>query len=293
MCRKLCHNDDNMIEILEKAGLTKNEAKIYFALLQTGESSILQIAQKARLNRAVVHATVAKLVKSGALLESKKLNKRKISPRSPDFLREILQRKQREFRKKEIKLEEALPQLRQIHRKESPEFKVTILDGKKGVQTWVDLILEGATTEMLEFIRIEEIVQEIDPHLQNFYFPRKFEIGLPTRFLFIDTPFARKYATEKYLQCAQSSPMCCKFIPDIPEMMRGYKVIWNDNLAFFSSAESKTTILKDRNIANHERAFFNYSWNLSGEMWTNRPGESWERIVENFAKGRQAEVENA
>ncbi len=275
-----------MIEILQKIGFTKNEAKVYFAFLELGEGSILQAAKRARLNRSIIHVVTEKLVKSGFLIEGIKGVKRVISARSPDHLRENLKRAQRELRKKELKFEEYLPELRRMHRHESLEYRVNILDGHKGIETWCDLILETAQTEMLEIVKIEELVPKINKYLKNIYFPKKAEIGLPTRFLFVDTPYARKYVEDVYVKETTAAPLLCKFIPDDPNIMHGYKVVWNDNLSFYSSRENKVTILRDQNIANHERSLFDALWNDSGESFTNCSNQNWKDVVSNFKQQR-------
>ena len=278
---------NELVEILEKIWLTENESIVYYTSLQLWEASILDIAKKAWLNRSVVHVVVEKLIRENILLSSQGTSKRKITARTPDYLRELLRRQQRELRKKEIKFEEYLPKLRQIQKWDSNEYKVTIIDWKKWMNTWSDMVLEESITEMLEFARIEEFAKKTDSYLQNEYFPKKAEIWLPTRFIFVDTPYARKYIEKNYILKKDSAPMVCKLIPDSTDLIKWFMVVWNNNLWFYSSKEDKVTIMRDENIANHEKAFFNLVWENAWEIFTNRPNDDWEKIVRNFEQKRK------
>lgn len=57
--------NDEPIEILTRLGLTFCQAKIYFALVQSGESSVKTISQKSGVARAEIYRKMPSLIRSG------------------------------------------------------------------------------------------------------------------------------------------------------------------------------------------------------------------------------------
>ena len=102
-------------EVLEKLGLSKNEAKVYLALLGLGASSVGKIADEARIHRTNVYDAIERLLEKGLVSYINKDDKTKVfDAASPDKLMCLID-------EKKSLLESAMPTLK--IRKEMTEKK--------------------------------------------------------------------------------------------------------------------------------------------------------------------------
>lgn len=61
--------DDGLIKLLEPAGFTTKEAKIYLALLELGQGTVAKIAKKSELKRPIIYIILEGLIKRGYVSE--------------------------------------------------------------------------------------------------------------------------------------------------------------------------------------------------------------------------------
>ncbi len=92
-------------KILEELGLSKNETKVYLALLELGLSSLKDITSKSGVHRTNVYDSLNRLFKKGLASHVTKDNKTAYEASNPEDLMTLL-------KEKESKLKEILPQLR-------------------------------------------------------------------------------------------------------------------------------------------------------------------------------------
>lgn len=83
-------------EILQSVGLSPNETKIYEVLLELGESSVSEIAIKAKIHRRNAYDAIQRLIDKGLCFEIISKTKNNYSPVDPDKLRELLAEKQKQ-----------------------------------------------------------------------------------------------------------------------------------------------------------------------------------------------------
>lgn len=57
--------DETLLKVLEKIGFNEKEARVYLALLELGQGTATEIAQRAGLKRAIVYHVVERLKKTG------------------------------------------------------------------------------------------------------------------------------------------------------------------------------------------------------------------------------------
>jgi sugar-specific transcriptional regulator TrmB len=113
----------------ESLGLSPNEAKIYEALVEKGESSISEIAINAQIHRRNAYDAINRLIDKGLcfLIVSQKENR--YNAVDPDKLTELLGEKQQELNK-------ILPQLKKkFHNRDAPQeaYIYRGLEGQKNI----------------------------------------------------------------------------------------------------------------------------------------------------------------
>lgn len=131
-----------MKEELREAGLNYNEIKVYIALLKEKKATASHVAKLVKMNRTTAYLELDNLVGRGLVSYVIRDSKRYYQPASPDKLLQIL-----DFKREKIK--SILPSLKSLSGISEP-FKIEILEGKEGVKTFYQDILENAK-EVLAF----------------------------------------------------------------------------------------------------------------------------------------------
>lgn len=244
----------NIYQIL---GLSPNEAKIYEALVDHGESSISEIAINARIHRRNAYDAINRLVDKGLcfLIVSPKENR--FSAVDPDKLTELLAEKQTE-------LNNILPELKKkFHRSEAEQESYIYrgIEGQKNILRevlrvgqdsyflgakggWYDPKIEvfrksffkEANKKGIKFIQLFE--HEVGKHLSGF--PKYFEGKLQYRFL------PKEYSTNSAIH------------------IFGDYVVTYTGLSFGKLPEDLVIfVMRSKDLAESYRKWFWYMWEQS------------------------------
>ena len=124
--------------ILEELGLNEKEARIYLTLLKEKSCTASKLAKLAKINRTTAYLELENLMSLGLVSYVVKDSKRYYQAASPDKLIEILD-------SKKAKIQSILPQLKGLHKSIEP-FKFEVFEGKEGIKTFYQDILNNAKT---------------------------------------------------------------------------------------------------------------------------------------------------
>lgn len=123
------------IEKLEAIGLSKNEAKIYLALIKLGSAQAGEISKKTQINRRTTYDTLERLIKKGLVTFVIKANRRTFKPINPNRLIDFV-------KKRETIVNEIVPDLNILYKKSKEEREVNIFEGRKGIRSILNDILQ-------------------------------------------------------------------------------------------------------------------------------------------------------
>lgn len=257
-----------MIPDLQSFGFTRNEANVYLAALKSGTCSIRQLAQATGLNRITVHSIAEKFEGLHLFVRSYEGKRRRLSAAAPEQLQMLLRKQQEELSDKRRTLDALLPSLNDLFLRTQRGLQISLFQGEKGYEQMCEDILTSRT-ETLEYANIDALNRVIGPYIASDYLPKKFERKLKTKFLYIDSPGARKYIQTKYLDDPHSSPMEAKFVPPEEFPMDSFFVIYDDKLAIFTPATMDGVIVRDKAVTAAMRPFFTFVWNRAGRAIRN------------------------
>lgn len=131
--------------ILRKAGLTESQAKGYLALIQHGQLSPVELAEKTDETRTNGYQICEKLEKLG--LASKKDGKKVVyTPESPVKLRLLITARQKELKSTGDELSSLLPSLLSTYRLITDKPGVVYLEGIDSLQAIYDDIIRTGET---------------------------------------------------------------------------------------------------------------------------------------------------
>jgi len=121
-------------KILEEIGLSKNEIKVYLALLKLGKTTSWKLTTETGIQVSALYYCLDNLIKKGLASYSMIANKKHFQAASPEQLIQLV-----DNRKKQ--LETILPELRAIQKMEEERIQTNIYEGYKGFKGIYDRLL--------------------------------------------------------------------------------------------------------------------------------------------------------
>jgi HTH-type transcriptional regulator, sugar sensing transcriptional regulator len=150
---------------LKELGLTRNEIKIYVALLEHGVLNPTHLAEKTGLHRSYVYDTVERLLERGIANTVLVNNKKHYQAVDPKALREI-------FELKLQKIDSILPQLRSLFTESKEETRIELHRGKRVYRTLIkDLTANVQKNDEILLMGVDEnILETVEPIYLKQYF---------------------------------------------------------------------------------------------------------------------------
>ena len=123
--------------LFKEIGLSPNEAKIYEALLESGETNVSSISSRAKIHRRNVYDALNRLVDKGLVFQVFDKTENLFEPVHPEKLMELV-------KEKEQKLENAMPDLNEMFSAEPAKEAAYIYRGIEGFKNYMrDLLRVG------------------------------------------------------------------------------------------------------------------------------------------------------
>lgn len=232
-----------MIQELQEIGLNENEAKVYLQVLKDQGETASTIAKRAKINRTTVYLELDNLTQKGLVSYVIKNKKRSYQAVEPEKLIEILE-------EKKLKINKIMPRLKGMHKSINP-FKIEVLEGKEGVKTLYNKIIDeakevcafGVTGKANDILRFE--VPHIDKKIK--------QKNMKIRYLANEDAKKQKLAS-----VAQTKYMPKEIRSEITT------IIFNDKVAIQSLVKENifVTIITDEQLSKGYKNYFEFMWNL-------------------------------
>jgi sugar-specific transcriptional regulator TrmB len=116
---------------LQKLGLNKNEARIYLAALELGQSSVQKLAEKVGMSRPTVYRVLESLQKKELIEKIDRKKGGSVNPKSPDELLSLLRIKKRQIEEQEREFIRIISTLKTQHYTSNKNL-FEIFDGSDG-----------------------------------------------------------------------------------------------------------------------------------------------------------------
>jgi len=237
-----------MQETLEKSGLTKNEAKVYLALVKIGDSLASTIAKITTLHRRPVYDSLDKLIEKGLVSYNIKSGKKYFQAQNPEKILSILKDKENE-------IEQILPELISKFNATKPEVFSEIYEGKEGLKTVMELILK----ENKDWLSIGSTGKgpSVIPYFLEHWHKRRIKQKIQFKTLIADTLEGRE-RTKKFSKIGMAK---VKFLPKEIKHPQTIWIFGNKVAIILVSIEHLTIFLIDnKEIAASFRDYFNWMW---------------------------------
>ncbi|MDP1694736.1 MAG: helix-turn-helix domain-containing protein [Candidatus Woesearchaeota archaeon] len=128
---------------LQEIGLTKNEIKVYKALLNIGQTTTLQIIKNTGVNTSKVYESLERLLKKGLVSYIIVKNRKNWKAENPSRIKEFLDEEKEKIQEKSKQANQVIANLIKTQNKEkSEEVAYSIFEGIKGIKTAREKVLE-------------------------------------------------------------------------------------------------------------------------------------------------------
>jgi sugar-specific transcriptional regulator TrmB len=187
-------NQQNLIQSLEEFNLHEHQAKVYLALLELGNSTVLDISRKSGVERAHVYFILEQLIKMGLVSRSQKGRAMSFVANNPKNLAADMERKLN-------RIKDSLPELLAIYQDLGSKPRVQIFEGRKGlVQILKDMVetmqyVPKQKREILEYISPDSAAAAMHEEQREFIRER-IANKIKIRWIAPDTELARQFVNE-------------------------------------------------------------------------------------------------
>ncbi len=127
---------------LERIGLTKNDRKVYLALLEIGSATVSDLVKKTGLHRSYIYDILDKLIDLGLVSFIIKNNKKYFNSENPERILKILENKECEIKESEKEISKVLPELIKTAKNSIEKQEARIFLGKEGIKSILEDILK-------------------------------------------------------------------------------------------------------------------------------------------------------
>lgn len=150
------------ITLLEEAGLTSTEAKIYLVLLEQGSSLAGSISRNTGIHRRSVYDAIERLVEKGLVSYIKTNNRKYFEAADPSRLIEIV-------KEKEDKLQNILPALQNLKNRGQEKRETLFFRGKQSLKTVFDDQIQAQEEILIlgDNVDVNNILKFYFPHFDR------------------------------------------------------------------------------------------------------------------------------
>jgi len=229
--------------VLERLGLDKKEVRIYLALLGLGESSVLEVSRKAKIERTQTYGILESLIAKGLVSFVTENKSKKFKASDPDKLLHQL-------KEKEAALMEVLPKLRKLSQaKEKEEPTVEVFRGTRGMKAMVNEILEIKKDYCL-------LCEDVRKPKLNF-FVTHFAKSLERESIH------ERVLVKKKVEITRSKNTTVRFLPD-KYPYHTMTIIYGDRVGIIIWSEPFLAIrIKSKELADTYQSYFEIMWAVS------------------------------
>ncbi|MFA5106217.1 MAG: helix-turn-helix domain-containing protein [Candidatus Micrarchaeia archaeon] len=246
--------EKSLLPLLERAGLTRNEARVYLALLEVGPSSTKPIMESTGIHASKVYDSLDRLVHKGLANFIIEANRKRFSATEPESIISFLEEKQADLEDEKAEMKKALPALKSLQA-ERPAQSATVFQGAKGYKAMLGNMLKelegGGSYDAFASGMLREILGSYWFQFQR----KKKTMKVRSRCIWEERVRQKSDYLEEYYGTGM-------FIPDGLYRSPADFFIYNDKviLASYSQRPVFAVLIQSEGMASGYRELFNALW---------------------------------
>jgi sugar-specific transcriptional regulator TrmB len=247
-------------EILNKVGLTGDQAKIYEVLLKQGVMPASKASLNAGLKRGLGYKVIEQLVALGLV---EKIDKKValFAPAHPSKVKELIQRKSEEVKIAEASLSSTLGLMISDFNLNSGKPNIRFFEGEDGIKKVLEDSLYSRE-EILSYVDITS-VQKYIPEINKWYIDQRFKKNIKKRGLLLDTPAAREMMKSHNTKLTFS-----RLIKFETKPFESTIQIYDGKVSYFTLKKGQMigVIIEDPAIYEMHKSLFEFTWSKAEEV---------------------------
>ncbi|MDP3026356.1 MAG: helix-turn-helix domain-containing protein [Nanoarchaeota archaeon] len=244
-------------ELLEKAGLSPGETKVYLSLVELGLSSVGPIVSKSGVSTSKVYSILNRLSKKGLVSSIVNERVKNFKAEDPSQLIEYVSKKEDELEEVKKSLEKNLSYIFEKIKISEKQVVTTIYEGLKGMKTVFDQSLKELKKDETLYVNgVSESTEEIRTYFLH-YFKKQLKIGFKVKSIFDET--AKYKANERKNKLSEFRFLPRGIItPATIDVYHNKTIISVGNPSYIL-----TIVINNKEIANSFKENFNAMWKLA------------------------------
>lgn len=238
---------------LLQLGLSENEAKVYLAALELGPTTVMQVSQKAEINRPTAYVQIDNLMEMGLMSSYTSGKKRYFTVEHPERLRDLLKIKEKEIVEQKKYLKEILPELQALFLTTKERPKVRFYEGREGILTMTHDVFKTKQKKILAIYPFD-----LYNKLFNEQERKEFEHIRKQRKIKVQSLYTR---TEGLFTTPPPATIEDRYIPqDLFPITATINIYDNKIAAYAARGKLIGVIIESKEITDTLRAIFSLAW---------------------------------
>lgn len=248
-------------DILKRAGLNQNEARVYDLLLNRGQTSILELNKALpEITRTNLYNILYSLRDEGVVEQTIKGKKINFKPADPHKLRDLLSQRRQKIIESEAVIEGVLPQMLSLYNLTTNKPSVRYYEGTQGVEL---VYKELNNSNAKELLLIRSIYDDDHPELKKLVekqILKQVNLGIKTKAL---TPLVAesKLTFKEY----DAKRLVTRRIVERERLILSAQILIWGNVVAISSMKGKliSTVIENKSISDTFKTIFEFIWDSS------------------------------
>ena len=242
----------NLQSSLEYIGLTPKEAKIYVALLELGEASVVQIAKSAGIKRTTVYNILPDFINRGLATSTFKKKRKVYFVEDPRSLKN-------DIKEKGNVIDKLMPELLAIQNVIPSKPRITFYEGLGGMKDLYQDTLEGSKEgeTILSYTGLADFSNLMPEEYANYYIRERAKRKIRIRIITSDSPTAQSWKNT-----AAQDLRDIRIVDNPNFRFNADMEIYANKVALISYRENFLgVIVESKEINQMQRAAFELMWN--------------------------------
>ncbi|MDO8489981.1 MAG: helix-turn-helix domain-containing protein [bacterium] len=241
---------------LAKLDLSEHQSAVYFALLQMGSGSIMDVAKRSGLKRTTTYSILDGLVQKGFASVNKKNAHREYIAEDPRRLPEILNIEIQKIKQRQENFSNALPELMSFYNASAVKPKIKYFEGVEGMRMVFNETLQlGKDEEILAYSSAESIHKYLGDDYVKSYLAERVSKGIIQRAIAEDSVDARQHQKNDRKELRITRLVDKKMFPFANEIN-----IFRNKMIIMSYADLLGVMIESEGIAKTQKSIFELSW---------------------------------
>jgi len=231
-------------------GFEAKEAKIYLALLELGQGSILDISRKSKVNRASIYYIIEKMKQKGAVTQIKKRGTDYFIALDPNMLYQQQRKNLKDF-------QEAIPELKSLVNQSGLKPMVRFYEGIEGIKAvYADTLT--AKGEITNYANSQD-VRKYWPEYDVEYVAERAKRKIHLRGIAPDDEYGRAVKRDDAKSCRTTRLIHSKKLSFNNEIK-----IYDNKIAMISfGVDLFAVVIESKAMADTQRAIFEMAWGFA------------------------------